>query len=83
MKYLPDDYGEDANETYEQPVVYTSMSAAAADLEVATGGLINGDEDMEAEYTEEADGDDQKASGEWCMGGYIPGVFFGWVGWVK
>ena len=34
------------------------MSTAVAGLEVAGGGLIDGDEDMEAEYAEEADRDE-------------------------
>ena len=40
------------------------MSAAAVGLEVAGGGLIDGDEDMEAEYAEEADGDEHMMAAE-------------------
>ena len=40
------------------------MSAVAAGLEVAGGGLIDGDEDMEVEYAEEADGDEHMMEAE-------------------
>ena len=63
-EYLTNSYGEDANKTYEQPIPYASMSAGVAGLEVAGRGLIDGDEDMEAEYAKEADGDEHMMEAE-------------------